>query len=218
MALSWLRGLPSFQSSHSSTVFRRSPSRRCCRPSLETLETRVVPTSYTWIQTGAGTFNWNSAANWSPNTGFPNATGDTANITSALAGNETINLNQAITVGTLNIGAFSGTKTFTVAANGGSLTLGGSATIGKTGGGSDVISAPITLNAATSINDTSSTGMTFSGIISGSRNLTLTGGAAADVLSGANTYSGTTTIEGPCNSAVPPHGKRQRHPDGKWHA
>src|SRR5262245_60481136 len=83
---------------------------------LELLENRLAPTTYTWTPTAAGTFDWNNPANWSPNTGFPKAADDVANVTSALAGNQTIKLNVPIQVGTLNIGAPSGTSAFTIAA------------------------------------------------------------------------------------------------------
>jgi hypothetical protein len=54
----------------------------------------------------------------------PNAIGDIASLNLNLAGAQTINLNQAITVGTINLGdittGFFGT---TIAGNGGSLIL-----------------------------------------------------------------------------------------------
>ncbi len=156
---------------------------------LEQLEVREVPTAYTWVPTAAGAFDWNNPANWSPNTGFPNAVGDVANLNNAIVGSETINLNQAITVGTLNLGASSGTSTFTVAGNGGSLTLNDptAAAINKTTGGADVISANIALGTAATVNTT--VAMTISGMISGSVALTKAG-AANLTLSGANTFTG----------------------------
>ena len=72
---------------------------------------------------------------------------DVAEITSALTGAETINLNTTITVGTLDIGTSSGTNAFTIAPNGGSLTLSassGTANVSKTFGGADQITAPLT--------------------------------------------------------------------------
>src|ERR1700730_1579805 len=96
------------------TIFAK-PGKRRGQPRrvsllLELLENRLAPTTYTWTPTAAGSFDWNSAANWAPHTGFPHAADDVANVTSALAGNETIKLNVAIKVGTLNIGAASGTS------------------------------------------------------------------------------------------------------------
>jgi autotransporter-associated beta strand protein len=145
---------------------RRGKSRRS-RLFVEDLESRVVPTSYTWNQTAAGAFDWNNPANWTPNTGFPNAAGDVANINAALAGNETINLNIPITVGTINIGASSGTSTFTVAANGGALTLSDpvSASIGKTAGGADQISAGLTLSSNLNVANSAVAPLALGGVI-----------------------------------------------------
>jgi fibronectin-binding autotransporter adhesin len=121
---------------------------------VELLEDRVVPTTYSWIPTAAGTFDWNNSANWSvvsgPGTTFPSVQGDVALVQSALAGDETINLNQGIIVGTLDIGASSGTNAFTIAPNGGSLSLSvssGSANVAKTTGGADQITAPLTFSS-----------------------------------------------------------------------
>ena len=111
----------------------------------------MVPTTYAWVPTAAGSYDWNNAANWTVVSGsgttFPNAQDDVAEITSALTGAETINLNTTITVGTLDIGASSGTNAFTIAPNGGSLTLSassGTANVSKTFGGADQITAPLT--------------------------------------------------------------------------
>ena len=47
--------------------------------------TAQAQTSYTWSNTGSGTFgNWSDSANWTPSTGTP-TTGDTANLTGAIA-------------------------------------------------------------------------------------------------------------------------------------
>jgi hypothetical protein len=131
----------------------RSFSRHEARPKVELLEDRVVPTTYAWLPTAAGTFDWNNPANWTvvsgPGTTFPNAQDDVAQINSALTGAETINLNTNITVGTLDIGASSGTNAFTIAPNGGSLALSsssGTANVSKTSGGADQITAPVTFS------------------------------------------------------------------------
>ncbi len=58
----------------------------------------------TWNQTGAGPYNWTDSANWG-GAGFPNAIGDVANLSGALAGAQTVNLNGIITLGELNFGA-----------------------------------------------------------------------------------------------------------------
>ncbi|MES2658870.1 MAG: autotransporter-associated beta strand repeat-containing protein [Verrucomicrobiota bacterium] len=51
------------------------------------------------------TLDWNNTANWTPNTTFPNGVGEVATVTKDLTGGDsTINLNQAITVGSLVLG------------------------------------------------------------------------------------------------------------------
>ena len=159
----------------------------------------------TWTPTTAGTtYSWDSASNWT--SGFPNAIGDIANLNINLAGVQTINLNQAITVGTINLGdittGFFGT---TIAGNGGSLILdvaSGSAAINKATASNtaiDTISADIQLYDNLSVTNaaTAATGaLTLSGIISesgGAKNLTKAG-AGLLILSNANTYSGVSTL------------------------
>lgn len=65
--------------------------------------------------------NWNNDANWTNTDTFPNLVSDSVIINSSLAAAQTINLNQAITLGALEIGDANGLAGFTLAANGGSL-------------------------------------------------------------------------------------------------
>ncbi|HSI08455.1 MAG: hypothetical protein ACAH89_02255, partial [Rariglobus sp.] len=51
----------------------------------------------TWVPTAAGTYDWNTNGSWSA--AFPNATDAAANINIDIAGDQTINLNQSVTVG-----------------------------------------------------------------------------------------------------------------------
>jgi len=64
--------------------------------------------SFTWQPTAGGTFTWTSpTTNWASVVSgtYPNQVGDVASVTTDLAGNQTISLNNAaITIGTLNIG------------------------------------------------------------------------------------------------------------------
>jgi fibronectin-binding autotransporter adhesin len=175
---------------------------------VELLEQRETPTAYTWTPTAAGAFDWNSAANWTPS-GFPNAAGDVANIASALAGDETINIKVPITVGAINIGASSGTHTFTVAAaTGGTLMMADPAgpVINKTSGGADQITADFAMGNDLSISNTATTSLTLGGKITNDvHNLTVSGTGDVDfggVLSGAVTAGGTpglVTLNGPGN-------------------
>ncbi len=158
----------------------------------------------TWTPTAAGTFAWNDNGNWSASP-FPNAVDATANLNINLAGNQTINLNEAITLGTLNIG--DNTTSFfttTVAPNSGSLIFdvtSGNATISKATASNnvvDTISAPIQLNdnlIVTSASTTSNS-LTISGAISesgGAKSITKNG-AGVLRLSGSNSYTGGTTL------------------------
>jgi fibronectin-binding autotransporter adhesin len=65
--------------------------------------------TYTSVPT-AGSWAWDNVLNWTPGTGFPDAIGDVANLTSATAG-LTAELNGNRTIGTLNLGGAAGTIT-----------------------------------------------------------------------------------------------------------
>lgn len=166
---------------------------------------------YTWTPTANGTYNWNNAStqnNWGQGTAsFPNAIDDVANMNIDIAANQTVNLNQAITVGSLTIGDSSGAQTETLAAGtSGSLTFdvtSGNASLIRTATGTGTtptISAPITLNDNLAVSLASGSAistMTLSGIISesgGAKSLTKDGSTLTLVLQGANTFSGGVTI------------------------
>jgi len=53
----------------------------------------------------SGAAAWDNAANWNPNSAFPNAIGDVVNLTSASGASLTVNLNADQTIGTLNLGS-----------------------------------------------------------------------------------------------------------------
>lgn len=154
---------------------------------------------FTWIPTAAGTFNWNDASgNWT--SGFPNAVSDTATFSGTLAGAQTINLNQAITVGSLSLGGTSASNAYTIAAgSAGSLTLqvsSGSATVNATTTG-NVISANLTLGSNATFTPSGGVVLEISGVISGTRNLARSGGGGTGNLylsNSANTYTGSTTV------------------------
>jgi len=135
--------------------------------------------AYTWTPTAGGTYNWDTAANWG-GVAYPNANQDVANMNIDLLGNQVVNLNQAIIVGTLNIGDTAGApgyNTTTIqAGTAGSLNLQDSGVggdnivdISKAAAGStvtDVISAPIWLNGTGTLNITNAAtagGLTLSG-------------------------------------------------------
>jgi len=160
-------------------------------------------TEYTWTPTAGGTYNWDDAlSNWGG--GFPNAVDDTATLAIGLAGAQTIDLNQAITIGTLNIGDTGGAyATLLESGTAGSLIFGvtsGAAAINKAAAGStvtDEISAGIMLNSNLSITNAAAAGdLTISGNIDesgGAKTLTKLG-AGTLILSGTNSYTGLTTV------------------------
>lgn len=155
-------------------------------------------TAQTWTPTSGGSFDWNNDSNWSASP-FPNAVGATANIDADLAGDQTIQLNQAVTVGTLTLNDTGGApdNAFTLAAGtGGSLILQrstGSATVTLgSNAGAHFISAPITLNSSAAFAVGTSSSLTLSGVISGVGNLQKNGGALT--LTGANDFTGSVNV------------------------
>lgn len=177
--------------------------------------------SATWNQTAAATYTWGTNANWSPNTTFPNATGDFANINNDIAGNIIISLASGSaanrTVGDLNLGDSSGTSTFTIQPGvaGSLLIFGGARTMDVTGAGANTISAGIrasggnltfrsTATAETTISlgiesDGTNRSLTFNNDINGTATAAASGQGqfaitAATTLRGTTGTLGTTTI------------------------
>jgi len=138
--------------------------------------------------------SWNVNANWVNAAAFPNGTKAVAFVTSPIAANQTINLNQAVTVGSLSLGASGGA--FTLAANGGTLTLdntpGTASLIELSTSKGDTISAPMTVNGSLLVTNTSANTFNVSGNIAGAASgLTVNGNVT---LSGTNTYTGGTIL------------------------
>lgn len=164
-----------------------------------------------WNVDAAG--NWSTAANWNPAVVPGTAEGDVINLEFDLTAARTVTINSAsVTAGDLNIGdivapaspyTLARTGTLVLNLNGTGTTA---ASIDFTAAAANVISAPITLVDNGIIRSNNASAQTLSGIISGSgKTLTynndLNGAAAAAatnvgqfVVSGANTYTGGTTI------------------------
>ncbi|HEY9249028.1 MAG TPA: autotransporter-associated beta strand repeat-containing protein [Rariglobus sp.] len=184
--------------------------------------------SFTWTQTAAGTFEWDDAAsNWT--SGFPNAIDDTAGLSVDLAGDQTVNLNQAITVGslTINDSGASGDSKFTVAAGtagaltlqtssgnaaltfssasntiSAPLTIASTATITNSANG-NIISGAVAVNAATTINAvTNSQSITLSGPLRGSANITKSGAGQLSLTGDNSAYTGKWILAGTNNSST----------------
>jgi len=155
-----------------------------------------------WNQTAASTtYDWNVAANWLPSTVFPDAVGGVANVNNDIVGNQTIRLQEDITIGTLNLGDATGTSTFTIANEGVEtfiLTLDNGASharISKTTGGNDIISALVNFADPTSLNITTNS-LTFSNAVSGAVPITKTGTGTATITGSINDATSVAAVAG----------------------
>jgi rhamnogalacturonan endolyase len=149
-------------------------------------------TGINWINTiTASPQDWIVNSNWSNGVAFPNSVQAAAMVNSVITSNQTINLDQPITVGALSIGAANGS--FTIAANTGSLTLDntpGAASLQELATSSgDTISAPVAVNGGLIITNNSTThALNLSGNLSGA--------ASGITVNGNVTFNGTNTFSG----------------------
>ena len=158
--------------------------------------------TFTW-QVDAPTAGWNVNGNWTT-AGFPNSVGDVANLTNNITGDQVVNLNQAITLGALNLGDSDGSNSFTIAGGiGGALILdsiSGAASIRKAAGANalDTIAADILFNDPLTITNSSTGTLALSGVLTGASSstpLTFLGNGRF-VLSGANNIAGAVALRG----------------------
>ena len=152
-------------------------------------------TDYTWNVDAPG--NWDSAPNWTPNTAFPNSSADTATFGNVITLPTTVTVDGVFAVDSLT---FSSPISYTIAplGIGNYLTLGGGGglqNIVLTGTGSHEISSPLTLASNMVINQGSTGTLTLSGGVSGLHNV-VQQGTGFVILSAANSYTGSTTIQG----------------------
>jgi autotransporter-associated beta strand protein len=147
-----------------------------------------------WIFNGGGT--WNNDARWTPFA--PYTVGDKANFLDALTGPAaTITLDGNRTVGTLTFD--NPTGSYTIApGSGGTLTFNNGApnadiTVAR---GTHIISAPVALQAATTINVTGAAtdSLTLAGPVSGASSTLAFTGPGKLILTGPATYIGATTV------------------------
>jgi autotransporter-associated beta strand protein len=143
--------------------------------------------------------NWDANANWTNVALFPNEPGIVAMMTANIAGNQTNRLNQAVTVGALQLGDANNTHAYTLAANGGSLIFDNGFSTARlvqvsTSKG-DTLSTPITLNNSLLITNASANTLTLTGpIVSSGAGLVIEGGKLR--MTGSNAYTGTTVLSG----------------------
>lgn len=162
----------------------------------------------TWNGTTSGV--WPLNVNWTPVTGFPNGTADIATFTSAgTSPNPLVTLTTPITINQLLYNTLTGgTSGYTISSNAPSsiLTFGGAIpfiTVDATNATyTQTISAPVILGGTGTFtinqNSTGTGGFTISGNISGSGGAggVIYSGPSPTVLSGNNSYTGTSTIGG----------------------
>ena len=153
--------------------------------------------------------SWNLGSNWNIGTSFPNGAQTVAFVNSAISTSQTIDLNQAVTVGALSLGAGGGA--FTIAPNGGTLAFNNASSaallVELPASRGDTLSAPMTVSGSLIISNSSSNTLALSGNISGG-SLVVTGNT---LLSGTNTYTGGTMFDSgslvfSAGSAIPASG------------
>jgi alpha-galactosidase len=136
--------------------------------------TAFTPVTAYWTNTiTSSPQNWNVNANWTNWATFPNSSNLLAVINAHIPGPQTINLNQALMVGSLTIGDIGGTARYTIQANGGSLTFNASNAVTLTQipvSQGDTIAAPITITTNLIVINNSINPLTLAG------NLTSSGG------------------------------------------
>lgn len=127
-------------------------------------------TIYTWDVLGGGSQNWQNAANWSPNTAFPNAATDDANFGVGLTSNLSVDVGGSnVIVGNLTLGGTAGPVTTDITGTS-YFILGQSSqaanvqlTSGGVTGSVNRISAPVLLGKNTDIVSASTQNVTFAG-------------------------------------------------------
>ncbi len=164
----------------------------------------------TWNKLVAGPFSWNDDANWGTPATFVNAVGDTALMTGNLSANQTINLNQSITLGSFTVGDNSGAQT-TLLQKGtsGALifdqTASGDALLTRTATGTGTVTFASDLTMLLNDNlvislasGAASSSMVINGIISSAsgKGITKNSSTLSLTLAGNNDYTGLTTVGG----------------------
>lgn len=163
----------------------------------------------TWVPTAASSgLDWTNNANWNPAT-FPNGLGSVASLNIDITGNQTINVNNPITLGELIVGDSNGSQTTLLQKNTkGSFTFDqldtAMAYLTRTGGGTGTVTLKddlhITLNENLTVrlaDGSASSTMTIAGSLSGlGRSLIKESPTLGLTLSGNNAYTGSTSIDG----------------------
>ncbi len=168
-----------------------------------------APAGGTWVPTAAGAgYNWNSTANWNPAT-VPSGVGAVARKNINLAGDQTVSVNAATTLGELVVGDSSGSQTTTLqkGTNGTLLfdqTDAGMSYLTRTATGTGSVTLSSDLNLSLNDNLTvrlasgsANSTMIIAGTLAGAdRSLHKESSTLTLSLAGTNTYSGATRILG----------------------
>lgn len=131
-------------------------------------EREAGATAGTWVPTAAGTYTWNTPANWSTNPVvpgfFPNGATDQALLTNNITGAVVVSLNQNIALQALTIGDSDNTHSFSIQSTGGStLTFNGAPSLlDENGSLEDFIHANV--NFATQVITSISGTLTITGL------------------------------------------------------
>ena len=162
-----------------------------------------------WQKTAAGIYSWVDGANW--DSAFPSAPGAVANFSVARAGAQTVNLNQPITMGTLNAGdpGSRASSTLTIGSGNGDHPL---AFQGAAAGAPTAINltpdakAGLNLSAGITLDGTSPLTMTLKGAVDSQASisrialngntLTFTGTSRSTVHPGLISGNGTVVVNG----------------------
>lgn len=135
--------------------------------SLQASATPIAPVTAYWTNTATATpQNWNVNVNWTNAPVFPNSVGELAVMTSPIPAPQTINLNQPISIGSLQIGAANGAASYLIAANGGSLQLSAVSTMVLTqlpSSHGDVLATPVSITTNLVIINDSDNPLTLAG-------------------------------------------------------
>jgi autotransporter-associated beta strand protein len=162
----------------------------------------LSPSSYSWAINQAGPSSWSAAANWTPNTSFPNGIDNVAALTNNITTDNQISLAAPITLGQLSIGDSTGNNAFSIN-SGHSITFSAdsaSATLTRTATGTsaDTINPAIVLADPLTVSVNNNTGsLALNGSISetgGVKTLTKAGNGTL-ILNGSNSYTGDTIID-----------------------